>query len=77
MSTEIEVIAYESGITWEKYEKCSICGIKYKRSKLTRYRGKWYCFPLGCYKDINRIVSTENDESWRTSRERESYVNDY
>jgi len=31
---------------------CTVCQLAFKEYKMTRYQGKWYGIPCGCYRDI-------------------------
>jgi hypothetical protein len=45
----------------ELSHRCYACGLLYRESKMTLYKGKWYGIPCTCYKDIRSLVEKELD----------------
>ena len=43
------------GQTFERSFACIVCGLVFKESETTLYRGKRYGKPCGCYKDIAQL----------------------
>jgi hypothetical protein len=48
------------GLIGERSYRCVKCGFSYKESNIQMFRGKPYCVPMGCYKDIQSILFEEN-----------------
>jgi len=48
------------GLVGERSYRCVKCGFAYKESDVQMFRGKPYCVPMGCYKDIQSILFEEN-----------------
>jgi len=48
------------GLIGERSYRCVKCGFSYKESDVQMFRGKPYCVPMGCYKDIQSILFEEN-----------------
>lgn len=44
-----------SGQTFEKSFACVVCGLVYKESETTLFRGKRYGKPCGCANDIRQL----------------------
>jgi len=41
--------------TFRKWARCSVCGLNFPESGVTKYQGKTYGISCGCYKDINQL----------------------
>lgn len=55
------------GLVGERSYRCVVCGFAYKESDVRLFRGKPYCVPNGCYKDISSILLEENAHRARPS----------
>ena len=46
-----------SGYNNSKVVLCSVCGFIFETTQMRKYKGKYYCKPNGCYKDIKGLMS--------------------
>lgn len=58
--------AAPEGLVGERSYRCVICGFAYKEHNIKIFRGKPYCIPGGCSKDIASILFKENADRVRT-----------
>lgn len=68
----LPVVAHRHVVRFEKYETCKICGVRYPRSEMTRFRGAWWCHEEGDADDIRGIVLKENESKNRPRNRKES-----
>ena len=54
------------GLVGERSYRCVKCGFAYKESDVVIFRGKPYCVPMGCSKDIKSILLKENAKRARS-----------